>query len=124
MGLLDVQHVEAGTAEDNGYFFQRLGEVRFTKRSKDTVAAHIAVAATHGVVAYADDTGKQFATAADLACTYDNKRCKVMRPVHCSPQQVSGSFSHLRLWSQLCNQLSNQLSRAMKRGTLSSACIQ
>ena len=58
MGLLHAQHIEAGTEEDNGYFFYRLGEVRFTQRSKDVVAAHIAVAATHGVVAFADGTGK------------------------------------------------------------------
>ncbi len=64
MGLLDVQHIEADTEQDNGYFFQRLGEVRFTQRSKASVAAHLAVAATHGVVAFADDTGEQFAAVA------------------------------------------------------------
>ena len=68
MGLLHAQQVDAGTEEDNGYFFKRLGEVRFTKRGRAVVAAHLAVAATHGVVALADNSGNHVYLFAANTC--------------------------------------------------------
>jgi hypothetical protein len=60
---MEVEHVEAEVEEDTGYFFQRLGEVRFTKESQqapEQAPSHcLAMAARHGVTAFADATGKQ-----------------------------------------------------------------
>ena len=58
-----VELVDAEVEEDNGYFFQRLGEVRFTKEgsAKQEQSHCIAVAARHGVTAFADARGKRVA---------------------------------------------------------------
>ena len=57
-----VELVEAAVEEDNGYFFQRLGEVRFTAElaAKRAQSHCIAVAARHGVTAFADATGREW----------------------------------------------------------------
>ena len=55
-----VELVDAEVEEDNGYFFQKVGELRFTKEgsAKQEHSHCIAVAARHGVTAFADGTGK------------------------------------------------------------------
>ncbi len=56
--------VEADLEEDSGYFYQRLGELRFSPevscasgKNQHGHHRHLAVASKHGVVAFADQKG-------------------------------------------------------------------
>lgn len=62
MKLVPAEHVEAETEQDNGYFFQGIGAVRFTEDRPSQAAqplqlSSIAVAAKHGVAVFADAAG-------------------------------------------------------------------
>ena len=60
--VLQAQEIEAGVEEDSGYFYQRLGELRFTPDSSDGSqqgqGQRLAVASRHGVAVFADQKGE------------------------------------------------------------------